>query len=257
MKRYGAKKGWKGMYKTINWKKTPIWRPRSTSRRPDVVMQDKPLPMYRPLNRRTGGFLGMEKKFQDSFKTSTPINNAWTGGELDPAANCLYCPTKGTGPSNRDGDHTVIKQIQIRAFINFTVDQDSNDVVGPYAITLALVLDKQCNGSAINAEDVFVDTSPKQLGFRNLQYTRRFVILRAQRIVLNPSTAFTDGANTGSVGGTGRLIEWTVNCNIPVDHVGDAGSVADISNNALHLIGCGNTTTTGSINYACRVRFVG
>lgn len=207
-------------------------------------------------NPRTGGYLGIEKKFFDTFYTATALTAAWAGGECDPAANTLFAPTKGTGPSDRDGDHVMIKTIDIRGNVYRGVGSDLADVSIPAYVTVVLVQDKQTNGAQLNAEDVMVDTAPKHLSHRNLQYSRRFIVLKSMRISLHDTAAGADGANTMSVTGSGRTFNWRVQCNIPVDFIGNAGTVADIGNNSLHIIACTNNTAY-YLEYSSRIRFVG
>lgn len=208
------------------------------------------------LNQRIGGFLGIEKKYLDSFKTSTAVGQAWAGGEYDPAANCLCYPQKGTGPTNRDGDHIVMKSIHIRGDIRMPTEGDTADITGPIQYCIMLVLDKQTNGAQLSAEDVMTDTEPQEHSFRNLQYGKRFTILKDWRGVIYPTAAFTDGANTGSQAGNARNFGCNLNVNIPVDFKGDAGNVADIVDNSLHIIACTNALGL-EMKYASRVRFVG
>lgn len=251
---FGARKGITGMYKNISWRKTPTWRPRQT-RRPDVVMQDKPV--YRRKNIRYGGFMGIERKFIDTVKTATDLSGGWAGSELDPAASTLCAPTKGTGPSDRDGDHIVIKQIMVKGVVYTKVRNDEANVSGPYHFAIYLVQDTQSNGAQLNGEDVMVATDPEEWSFRNLQYARRFRILAKKTGSISPTVTSTDGANTCSLGGGQRTFQFMVNCNIPVDFIGNAGTIADIGNNSIHIIACASTTSCLTCAYHARVRFVG
>lgn len=208
-------------------------------------------------NLRTGGYLGTEFKFLDTQKALTNITASWAGGEFDPAANALCCPTKGTGPSNRDGDKICITGIHIRGHINLEKQIDQADAIRAQQYCICLVQDTQTNGAQLNAEDVMVATDPETASFRNIQYSGRFKILKKWRGALTYSNGFTDGANTGTVSGQGRYFEANINCRIPVSFSGDAGTVADITDNSLHIIACASTAATISCTYYSRVRFVG
>lgn len=212
--------------------------------------------VQRSLNWRTGGYTGIELKFIDTVKTGTALGQSWTGGEYDPAANGLCCPTKGTGPSNRDGDHIVIKKIQIRGTVMMQIQSNQDDVAAPVDYAVMLVWDKQTNGAQLNAEDVMVSTDPEEFSYRNLQYSKRFRILKDWRGALHQTNAFTDGVNTGSTVGNSHHFQCILNVHIPVDFKGDAGSISDIVDNSLHIIAC--TSASGLyIAYHARVRFVG
>lgn len=223
--------------------------PRTRTYDSDVVMSENP---------RTGGLLGIEYKYFDTVKSITAISNGWAGGEMDPASyNTLCVPIKGTGASERDGDHIVIKNIQIRGVVKFTVKSDQSDSNGPWEATVLMVLDRQTNGAQLNAEDVMNDVAPKTHSFRNLEYRRRFRILASKRVILHQTSAFTDGSNTGTYTGNGRLFHMNVRCNIPVDFSGNGGTIADITNNSIHLIACSESSSVLSLEYHARCRFVG
>lgn len=208
-------------------------------------------------NLRTGGYLGTEFKFVDTQKALTNLSASWAGGEFDPAAGALCCPTKGTGPSNRDGDKICITGVHIRGHINLEKQQDQADAIRAQQYCIALVLDTQTNGVALDAESVFVQTDPETCSFRNLQYSNRFKVLKVWRGALYYTNAMTDGANTASMSGLGRTFKADINCKIPVSFAGDAGTVADITDNSLHVIACASTAATISCTYYARVRFVG
>lgn len=205
---------------------------------------------------RTGGFTGIELKFIDTTKASTAIPATWAGGELDPAASTLCAPTQGTGESNRDGRRITIKSIQVNGQLFRTIGQDQADCIGPTAVTIALVLDTQTNGAQLNAEDVYVDANNNMLTFRNLEYNTRFRILYKRTFMIEDKCAFNDGANTASISSNGRLFKIYKRVNIPVTFTANAGVIADIQDNSLHIIGCAGTTGT-YIAYEARCRFVG
>lgn len=209
-------------------------------------------------NFRTGGWIGTEYKFFDTAKATATLTSTWTGGELDPAVfNCLFAPVKGTGPSDRNGDKAHVVSISVRGKIAMPVSSDQADVLTPRSFCILLVLDTQTNGAQLNAEDVMVATEPEELNFRNLQYRQRFRVLKKWKGTLHQTVAFNDGANTGSVTGGARLFECNLKMgNMPVTFIGNGGTIADIGDNSLHIIGCSNSATP-TITYACRVRFVG
>lgn len=207
-------------------------------------------------NLRTAGFMGIERKFVDTTYTNT-VSGAWAGGEADPAANTLCAPTQGDGESNRDGRRIVIKQIVLTGSVQRLRAADQADVREASVVHVALVQDTQTNGTQLSAEHVYVDANNVEYTPRNLQYSQRFRVLWSRRFVLYDTCAFTDAANTGSVVGVSRLFHKVLSVNIPVNFIGNAGSVADIADNSLHVIACGSEGAIDSLKYQCRVRFVG
>lgn len=249
--RYYQRTSLKGTAKANRQYRYNRWRSKMLAKRKNML--------NRLRNVRTGGYLGIEYKFFDKQVAASGITASWAGGEKDPAGtNCLFAPVKGTGPSDRDGDHVIIKQVQIRGTVWWGPMSDQTDVYDPIQLAIYLVLDTQTNGAQLNAEDVMVATDPEEFAFRNLQYKKRFKILKAWRFGLNQVVAMTDGANTASIGGNQRYFSCNNKCNIPVDFVGNAGTVADIGDNSLHIIACCSSVPGGvNISYHSRIRFVG
>lgn len=197
----------------------------------------------------------MEEHYIDTFKTSTALSDSWVGGELDPTALTLCAPIKGTGSSNRDGDHIIITKIQIRGILKLETKSEQDDVSKSEAYRVMLIWDKQTNGAQLNAEDVMVATEPEVFSYRNQSYLSRFKILTSWDGCLKWGTAFTDGANKGSVGGGAKKFMSNIECMIPVDFKANNGDVTDIVDNSLHIIGCAENSNTIYIQYACRVLF--
>lgn len=205
---------------------------------------------------RTGGFTGIELKFVDTTRASTVIATTWAGAECDPAANTLCAPTQGTGESNRDGRRITIKSVQINGQILRNVGSDQADARGTTVVTVAVVLDTQTNGAQLNAEDVYADANNNHLTFRNLEYNTRFRVLWKRMFTIGDNVAFTDGVNTGSVGGQSKFFKIYKRLNVPVTFTANAGSVADIADNSFHVIACAGASNC-YMQYEARCRFVG
>jgi len=230
---------------------------RQSKRRSTALWQSRMGPGgYNP-NIRTGGYLGIERKYFDTVKTATALSASWAGGELDPTGDGLCQPTKGTGPTNRDGDHIVVKSIQVRGKVYIGAKSDQDDVKNPSSYCMLLVHDRQTNGAQLNAEEVMVATDPETMAYRNLQYSKRFKVLAARRGNLYETATIADGANTGSTTGNAHFVNWNIRCNIPVDFKGDAGTIADIVDNSFHIIAVSEVAATVYVQYHARVRFVG
>lgn len=204
------------------------------------------------------GSTGIEYKFADEQFASTYVSETWTGGEMDPAViNCLCMPSRGTGASDRSGDHIVIKNIQVRGAIKFAPLSGLTDSTTSVEVAVLLVLDTQTNGAQLNAEDVMIDTSPKTLSYRNLKYTSRFKILKKERCTLHQTCGFNTSGPTGNCSGNGKIFNWNIPVNIKVDFSGDTGTIADITSCSLHVIACTQYANVVKLSYFSRVRFVG
>lgn len=202
--------------------------------------------------------LTIEKKYIDTSYADTVImHDSWAGAEADPAANCLCAPVKGTGESDRIGKQIKITDIYVHGKVYRTVKQDQADAVGPTHVRLALVWDKQTNGTQLDAEKVYTDAGTRPFQFRDLDNIKRFQVLASKMFTLTDGTAFNDAAATGSLGGTSRMFFITKKVNIDVNFSANAGSVADIVDNSLHIICCTDGVgATDYLAYQARVRFV-
>jgi len=216
-------------------------------------------------NVRTGGFVGMEKKFYDTSLSGTalvsPTDSA--GAECDPATVlCLNAPAQGDGESNRDGRQIVMKSIGVAGLISIPnqANQTATDVSG--VITICLVLDTQTNGAQLNSEDVFTNPSAaaaiSPFAFRNLQYVQRFRVLQRIELKMDQPTVVWDGTNVEQ-GGLQIPFKLYKNLNdLRVTFTGTTAGVANITDNSLHVIAyASNISTAPTINYNARLRFVG
>lgn len=218
----------------------------------------------RAISRRQQRFasgIGIEKKVQDKTLALTALTATWAGGELDPAgASSLCAPSQGNTAATRDGNDYVIKTVQLNGRIIRPPQSDVADVTVPTTVKLALVLDTQSNGTQLSAENVYSDDTgaagDKVYGYRETEYTRRFQVLWTKIFNVGDTVTMTDGANTASTAGSVRYFKIYLNLDIPVHCNGNAGTIADCTDNSLHFIGCA-TDTNASVEYVSRVRFVG
>jgi len=78
-------------------------------------------------NQRSGGFLGIEKKFYDTGLTSAALTAPTdaTGGEHDPSSTSMIStPAQGDSEQNRDGKRIVIKSVQITGVVRCASQTD-------------------------------------------------------------------------------------------------------------------------------------
>ncbi len=235
-------------------------------RRNDVTIH-RPFkkPRYKQ-NVRTGGFMGIELKFLDTADVTATLNNPAdsTGGELPPSigsTGCLSAMAQGDGESQRDGRKCVLKSIYIKGIVYATTQLNQTATDNAATVFIALVHDTQTNGATIASENVYTNPGANAdlaaIPFRNLQFMKRFRVLKTFMTTLqNPNIAY-DGTNLEQQG-LSEHFEMYKKLNIPVIHNGTTANVSTVTDNSLHLIGFANNAALApSIRYNCRVRFVG
>lgn len=216
-------------------------------------------------NMRQGGFVGQELKYFDTSNILdalvAPTDAA--GGEVDPGTLLtLCCPVQGSGATNRDGRRIVMKSIQLSGSIITAPNPDEADMPAQAQYFVALVQDTQTNAAQLSSEDVFANPGANAATaanpFRDLERSTRFKVLKSWYLKQPMLTSLNDAAATGSVSGSAVRFSYYSKLSIPVEFVANAGTVADVQDNSLHLIAYTNSTGLApSISYNCRVRFVG
>lgn len=221
-------------------------------------------PCYR--NLRTGGFLGIEKKFVDQAKLASVLTAPTdaSGGEHDPGTtNCLNAVAQGDGESQRDGKDYLIKSLHIRGHVKQDPIVNYTGGAEQLSAFVAVVWDKQTNAAQLNSEDVFKNITGSADGaampMRNLQYSSRFQVLWSKRFTWLPGELTYDGTNIEG-NGTKKMFKLDLNnLNIKVLTKGTSANVTDIVDNSLHVIAYTDSSATPSVEleYASRIRFVG
>ncbi len=219
----------------------------------------------RSRNFRTGGFLGIELKFYDTSLSAAALTAPTdsTGGEHNPSATiALNTVVQGDGESNRDGKNIVMKKLHIQGTID--VPGQINQTIQDTApiVYIAVVLDKQSNGALFATENVFKNTgaNAKLAGapMRNLQFIKRFQILKSRRIQLPQAVAVYDGTNIEQ-GGFQVPFEMHIELGgITTDYSNTTETIANITNNSLNIAAfCTSTGYAPTLSYNARLRFVG
>ena len=224
---------------------------------------------FRSANWQWGGFLGVEKKFYDCALSNALVtqNANFTTCMLNPVAipianvNCLCAPTQGTGVNQRVGSKYNIVSIQIGGQMTLTAQQ--NQAAAPPSSTVfwALVMDKQTNGAQMTSELCYQNPSANLavsslMPLRNIQYSKRFKVLKTWNTVLLPNFSGDGVANQQDVAGVSYPFEYFKEFKKPIkiETTGNSGTVADIMNISFHMVACANG---GGVicSYNCRVRF--
>jgi len=217
-------------------------------------------------NPRTGGFLGIEVKFYDTKLASGTLTAPTdaSGGEHNPSATiALNTVVQGDGESNRDGKDITMRSIGVKGNFHVPAQVDETALDEGIIVFVALVLDKQTNGALLNSEDVFKNIGAAAIQasnpWRNLQYTKRFQVLKSLTITLPQAQPAYDGTNLEQAGYTIPFEMFHKFKNgLGVHYTGTTESIANIMDNSLTLIAWANATAMAPvINYSARLRFVG
>lgn len=211
------------------------------------------------LNARVAGYLGIETKFIDyTFSGTVPTTN--TGAEADPPGigaqttpGSISAIAQGESESNRDGRKATLIHLDLGGDITTPA---SAALSGSTKVRVAVVWDTQTNGAQLNSEDVFLPATNVEHAKRNLQFAKRFKILKDVLITMNP----TNSAGNGTANDTGpftKSFHWKIKLpNIQVIHNGNTAVVASITDNSIHVI---SFASNGSpvLNYESRIMFRG
>lgn len=218
------------------------------------------------VSQQLGSILGIEKKFLDSSGSVTVASPTdCTGGEADPVTlNCLNGIAQGDGESNRDGKNYIIKGITFDGIVYRSVVTGAATPSATQSTwtTVAIVLDTQTNGTQLNSEDVYTNPSANANGnadlLRNLQYSKRFKVLKKWIVMDNTGPNFDYNGATYDIGGTAHNLSFYAdNLDIRVTCNATTNTVAAIVDNSLHVVAFTNGVNTVSLRYNSRIRFVG
>jgi len=188
------------------------------------------------------------------------MSQTWVGGELDPAATlAISTVAQGDGESNRTGRTYTIHSVHVRGFVVRDREEAVSNPTADIICRVVLVYDKQTNGAQLNAEDVMLAATEDVTSWRNLQFSQRFKVLWDKTMVIPASRgSTTNGSNSfSSPKTTVKFIinkEFTVP--IKVRCSGTGGTISDVTDNSLHLIGVSRDVNT---TFTCesRIRFTG
>lgn len=230
--------------------------------------------------RTPGGNVTSELKYFDSTRVAAAIQAANTNGTnclLDPTPqNTLFYPVQGNDIVNREARKVWVKHVRIKGFIS--IPAQSGQTTGDIGliIRLALVMDKQTNGSQCTSEQIFLDavSSTEQINaFINTAYFGRFMVLKDKYITYQPNNLtaapqnqnLTTGDFTITLLQQGGIIRFKINKTFANKgmcvnyNTGNAGTVADTVDNSFHLYAA--TSVTGinglspTLTYKCRTTF--
>lgn len=221
----------------------------------------------RRMNIRSAGLLGIETKYFDVYASAVaiPAPTDCSGGEMQPEGGCTGClsaPAQGDSSQNRDGRAIQFKSIFVSGRVQGSAIATQASVRSGVYVFVALVLDTQANGATVVSEQVF--TNPNDTAdvncwpLRNIEYSPRYRVLDHKTLRMD-IVAAQDAAGTSSQASQPRnfILKWKGD--LPIRFTsGITADVANVENNALHVIAFATSTTfTPTISYNSRMRFCG
>lgn len=212
-------------------------------------------------NTRTEGFMGIENKFVDYNVQGQATSTGWAGGELDPAtALCISVVAQGDGENQRDGRMYNINSWYIKGFLSTSASEAQAGPQQMVLVRIVVVLDTQTNGAQLNAEDVFtpVAAGVDVCSVRNLQFSKRFRVLKDRTMKLNPNIVNEGAVNAFAAGASSVPFKMGGRFKTPlkVRCSGTTAAIASVTDNSIHVIGVSNSAT-GLLTYISRCRFTG
>ncbi len=216
---------------------------------------------FRSANRRTGGYIGMERKFLDDEMDASTIAITW--GEHNPATRkCLSSVAEGTGESERIGRHHAIDSLYIRGNINTAVGEAQTSPQTDALVRVIIGIDKQTNGAEVVPGSV-VDLGQTNdfEAMRNLQTSAQFRIL-LDTVIKVPGKNVNEGsANAFTWTGVTVPFKYFHKFRTPlkIHSNGTGGTISNVRNNSIFIMAVldGSPGPTVYLSYQSRIRFRG
>ncbi len=135
---------------------------------------------------------GSEKKFLDTELTATALTAAWL--PFNPTGtgctDSLSVPSEGNGESQRDGRNYVIDSVMVRGVLSTVAAEAAANTQTDFRARVVLYWDLQTNSAEATAPLIFdAGGTSDILAFRNLQNSRRFIVLYDQTFLFNMGEA--------------------------------------------------------------------
>ncbi len=210
--------------------------------------------------------MGIETKFYDTGLNTTLLTAPadCTGGEVDPTTlNTISAPAQGDNEDQRIGKRITIKSAQVVGRINVAAQVNQTAVDAASLVYVALVQDKQSNGAQLSSEDVFINPSGVSVTaaapLRNLQFSKRFRVLKVWHGTLEVPVISYDGTNMEQGGATLPFrLDWKGEMIVEYSTKAGGAGVATVSDNSIHVVAfCSSVALAPSIAYNARIRFLG
>lgn len=217
----------------------------------------------RKKNTRTAGFIDIENKFLDSELTTTALSTSWAS--YNPTGtgctDSISVPAQGDGESERDGRVYHINSIHVKGLISVPASESgAGPLVDPF-VRVVLYWDTQTNGAEAVATDIMdAGGTSDVLAFRNLQNSKRFIVLKDKVMRLRPQKLNEGAQNLFAT--TGLQVPFQMNKKfkkpIKVRCTGTTANVSSVSDNNFGIAAiASDISITPNIAFQARIRFTG
>lgn len=227
----------------------------------EVVAALNRLPASALGNFRIGGFRNIENKFLDSELTATATATTWAS--LNPTGtgctDSISVPAQGTGESDRDGRQYTINSIHVRGRLSLAAAEAQAAPLGDEIGRVIIYWDTQTNSTEATATEIMDGGLTEDwLAFRNLQNSKRFIVLYDKTIRLRPALVNEGAADAFAAGPV--TIPWKFNKSfkkgIQVTCDNTTANVSSVSDNNIGVAAV-STSANVLISYQARIRFSG
>lgn len=210
-------------------------------------------------NARVGGLIDIEKKFLDCAKGDSNLSTAWA--IQDPTTGCtgtISVPAQGDGPSARDGRTYTIHSIHLKVRLSQVPVESDLNPLGQSLVRIVLVWDTQANGAAPTAAKIFSQAN-SALSFRNLENSRRFIVLKDKTFTMNPNPLNQGAANSFASAGTKKIVKMnkSFKSGIKVRCQAETADIASAADTAFHIFAMYEGGQVVQLGYWSRLRFTG
>lgn len=213
-------------------------------------------------NMRTGGYAGIELKFLDTELTNTALATTWA--TYNPTGtgctDSISVPAVGTSESERIGRRYCIKSILIRGYLTVGEIESSASPVADQNARVIVYWDTQTNSAEATATDIMDGgLTTDTLSWRNLQNSRRFIVLFDKLVTFRMDNQSNEGAI--NLFATGKRVipfkffkKFKEGIEVSCDNT--TANVSSVSDSNIGVAGVASSTLVG-IEYTSRIRFVG
>ncbi len=174
--------------------------------------------------------------------------------------NCISGVAQGDGDSQRIGRKLTLISIHIRMRISIAQLESAANPLSDLFGRVCLVWDTQSNNAVPTATDVMDGSQTDDtLAFRNLTDSKRFRVLWDKSWVLHRRQVNEGAINLFASGSEStNIIKYNRKFKKPIQVIcsGTGNTIADISDNSLHIIGVANNTES-LLSYQIRLRYGG
>lgn len=202
---------------------------------------------------------GTELKYFDGTVALTDMSST---GTILPSSGSMNLVDVGVGTNQMIGSKIWIKSIELKGRLVLDSDTDTTTAAVDNAnvYRFALVLDHQANGAAASPINVYASQSgtTSTLVGRNIEYQKRFTVLKEWYGALNSPITFNSTLGEYSSGKVYKTLKYFKKCNILVDfsdQVGGTRSITEVTSNNLFIVGYSILTLAVDSQFYWRIRY--